>query len=196
MQTDASDIGIGAILIQENRIVGIYSKELSGSELNYTTPEKEIYEIIKALDHFKNIIWCSKILIETDSKNVSYLNCNQTSRARRWQILLNMYNIILKHISGSNNVWADFLSRNHRINEIDNSNLMRDVLELIKATEVSKEKVKAKNLIQNPVKKIYVTQDSKVYIPEGISKRFLKQLHEKLLHSGVSRLYNSIKLFY
>ena len=40
LQSDASDIGIGSVLLQNNLPTGFYSKKLSGSELHYTIVEK------------------------------------------------------------------------------------------------------------------------------------------------------------
>ncbi|MGL6130106.1 MAG: ribonuclease H family protein [Fusobacteriaceae bacterium] len=54
--TDASEIGIGAILKQGNKIIGMYSKKLNKPQQNYTIIEKELYAIIKSLEHFKTII--------------------------------------------------------------------------------------------------------------------------------------------
>ncbi|KRH92640.1 putative LTR retrotransposon, partial [Pseudoloma neurophilia] len=39
LHTDASNIGIGGILTQDDKIIGIYSKKLNKSETNYTTVE-------------------------------------------------------------------------------------------------------------------------------------------------------------
>jgi hypothetical protein len=40
LEKDASDIGIGAVLRQEHKIIGFYSYKLSKSELNYSIVEK------------------------------------------------------------------------------------------------------------------------------------------------------------
>lgn len=41
LETDASDKGVGAVLKQENKIIGFYSSKLSDCEKNYTVVEKE-----------------------------------------------------------------------------------------------------------------------------------------------------------
>lgn len=41
LRTDASNVAISAILTQDNKLAGIYSKKLSESELKYSTVEKE-----------------------------------------------------------------------------------------------------------------------------------------------------------
>ena len=49
LQTDASEIYLGAILFQCNKAVAIYSKKISPQERNYTITEKELFAIISSL---------------------------------------------------------------------------------------------------------------------------------------------------
>jgi hypothetical protein len=70
--TDASEVGISAILTQKNNLVGIYSSKLIPSERNYTVCEKEMLAIIKGITHFKNIIYNSKINVKTDNRNNTF----------------------------------------------------------------------------------------------------------------------------
>jgi hypothetical protein len=58
----------GATLKQQDEIIGLFSKKFSKTELNYSIVEKEALGIIKALEHFKPIIFNSNILIRTDHK--------------------------------------------------------------------------------------------------------------------------------
>ena len=81
IQTDASDSGIGAILTQNNNIIGLYSYKLSPSETNYTIVEKEVYAILKALHNFRTILFSAKIFIQTYNKNL----INQTNISKRTQ---------------------------------------------------------------------------------------------------------------
>lgn len=57
IETDASEKGMGAVLYQENQIIGLYSHKFSGSNLRYTIPEKELLAVIKALEYFKPYIY-------------------------------------------------------------------------------------------------------------------------------------------
>jgi hypothetical protein len=68
LQTDACDIGIGGVLYQSNSIIGYYSKKLSGATPNYCTTEKEMYAVLKCVQHWRSWIGGSKIFIKTDSK--------------------------------------------------------------------------------------------------------------------------------
>lgn len=87
--TDASDYGIAGVLMQLGKIVWIYSSKLTESEVNYTIVKKELYAIIKTLEHFHASIWGSYLTIYTDSKNTSYLKETQCTRTGRWKNILN-----------------------------------------------------------------------------------------------------------
>ncbi|KAG0420317.1 Retrovirus-related Pol polyprotein from transposon 17.6 [Dictyocoela roeselum] len=67
----ASDPEMGSILLQDDKIVGYYSKKYNAQELNYTTVEKEFLAILKSLIHFKHLIFNTKTIIETDNKNLT-----------------------------------------------------------------------------------------------------------------------------
>ncbi|KAF9758210.1 Transposon Tf2-9 polyprotein [Nosema granulosis] len=69
LQCDASDIGMGSVLMQDGKIIGIYSRKFKNSEFNYTVVEKEFFGILTSLLYFENIIYGCYIEIYTDSNN-------------------------------------------------------------------------------------------------------------------------------
>lgn len=56
LECDASQDGMGSVLLQEDKIIGYFSKKLHGSELNYSIVEKEYLSIVLGLLHLKRII--------------------------------------------------------------------------------------------------------------------------------------------
>ena len=114
---DASDLAVGAILGQrvEGKPYVVYyaSKTLNVAHRNYTTTEKELLEVVYALDKFRSYLIGSDIVIFTDHSALKYLLTKQNSKARliRWVLLLQEFNIQIRDKKGVENVVADHLSR-------------------------------------------------------------------------------------
>ena len=64
LATDASNVGIGAVLSQVHqgyeRVITYYSQALSKPECNYCTTRRELLAIVKAIDHFQSYLYGRK----------------------------------------------------------------------------------------------------------------------------------------
>ncbi|KAK7110374.1 hypothetical protein V1264_014258 [Littorina saxatilis] len=117
LRTDASDEGIGAMLMQEHGgkpfPVSYASKKLSGAEKNYSTMEKECLAIVWGIKTFELYLQGVKFVLQTDHKPLTYLNSAKfvNNRIMRWVMYLQNFDMRVESIKGSDNVGADFLSR-------------------------------------------------------------------------------------
>ena len=66
------------------------SKTLNKAQRNYTTTEKELLEVVYALDKFCKYLVGSDIIIFIDHSSLKYLLTKQDAKARliRWVLLL------------------------------------------------------------------------------------------------------------
>ena len=53
LYTDASDLQLGATLVQEGKPIGFYTRKLNSAQMNYTVGEKELLGIVKGFQAFK-----------------------------------------------------------------------------------------------------------------------------------------------
>ncbi|XP_069108942.1 uncharacterized protein [Argopecten irradians] len=117
LQTDASDYGIGAILLQKEEDhllpVAYASRKLKDSERAYAVVEKECLAVVWAVQKFQKYLYGREFVLETDHQPLVYLNKMKgvNSRLMRWALQLQPYRIKIRAIRGRDNVGADFLSR-------------------------------------------------------------------------------------
>ena len=104
LYTDASDVGVGAVLAQENEQGDIYvisyaSKAFSGSEKHWTTTEKEAYAIVWALQYFHPYVYGRKVTIYTDHKALKWLRDikQPNGKLARWILKLEEYDYTIEH---------------------------------------------------------------------------------------------------
>jgi hypothetical protein len=116
---DASDTGAGGVLLQEDKDgidhpVCYFSKKFNVHQKNYSTIEKECLALILALQHFEvYLTTATPIQVFSDHNPLTFLNKmkNKNQRLLRWSLLLQEYNLNIKHIKGKDNVIPDVLSR-------------------------------------------------------------------------------------
>ena len=120
LQVDASDAGIGAVLLQESpqgidHPVSYYSQKVTRPQTNYSTSEKEALALLLSLRHFDVYLSAAVAPVEvyTDHNPLVFIHKmkNKNQRLFCWSLALQEYNLIIRHIKGKDNVIADTLSR-------------------------------------------------------------------------------------
>jgi hypothetical protein len=115
--TDASEVALGAVLVQEGakpdalNFIAYASKKLTPAQRRWSTSERELYAVIWACEHFDSYIKGGRPIIFTDHSALQYLVTAEAPKLRRWAVRLQEYNPQVIHVSGENNAIADWLSR-------------------------------------------------------------------------------------
>ena len=119
IQTDACEIGLGAVLCQEyddgEHPVLYISRLLSEAERKWDTREKEALGVLWACEEFRPYIGGRNFTVETDHESLRWLLETRTAgRLARWALRLQEFLPQMKivHRAGSKNGNADSLSRN------------------------------------------------------------------------------------
>ena len=117
LRTDASDVGIGAVLLQERDChlfpIAYASRKLLNREKAYCTMEKECLAVIWGVQKFQRYLYAKPFVLETDHQPLIYMQKTKVANARimRWALSLQPYRIRIQAIKGSENIGADYLSR-------------------------------------------------------------------------------------
>ncbi len=193
--TDASDLGLGAVLKQGKFIIGFFSYKLKGSELNYTIMEKEAYAILKAVNHFRTILSNAYVRIFTDNANTIFNSENISKRVYRWKILLSEYNYTLEFIKGKENNAADFLSRLYLFKPSKSLNV--EVMQTWQAQDAHIKNLK--DPVIHTIKEgvsLVTDKMNRIIIPNINFKEFFIYYHEILAHPGYRKFYSTFKRFF
>jgi hypothetical protein len=121
LMTDASDYGIGGHLFQkiwnpvtqkrEVHTVAFVSKSLTETQLRWSVIQKEAYAVFHCCTHLENILRDRHFLIQTDHKNLTYMNLDSNAMVIRWYLALQEFDYTIEYIPGDQNEVADSLSR-------------------------------------------------------------------------------------
>ena len=122
LRCDASGHAIGAELRQEFegvwRTVGLFSRKLAKSQLNWAPREKETYAIVAALRKWSGLIGFQPVRVTTDHRALQHWATEHVDtpsgprgRRARWHETLSLFDLEVVYVPGVSNVIPDALSR-------------------------------------------------------------------------------------
>ena len=125
LQTDASDVGIGAILAQDahnegspaespgRRVITYISRRLNPAERNYSAYEKETLAVVWAIRSLSQYLLGREFSVVTDHAALRQLlaKSEPDGRVARWLAALQEFRFTVLHRPGTSNSNADALSR-------------------------------------------------------------------------------------
>ncbi|GJS11115.1 reverse transcriptase domain-containing protein [Tanacetum coccineum] len=114
---DASNQGLGCVLMQRGKVIAYASRQLKTHEKNYTTYDLELGAVVFALKTWRHYLYGTKSVIDTDHKSFQYIFDQKelNIRQRRWIELFSDYECEIRYHLSKANVVADALSRKERL---------------------------------------------------------------------------------
>jgi len=113
VETDASDIGIGAVLMQKDRPIAFLSKALGDSHKTKSIYEKEFLALIMAVEKWRQYLQRQEFIIRTDYQSLAYLTeqnlHSELQRKAMTRLMGLQFRVVYR--KGWENPAADALSR-------------------------------------------------------------------------------------
>ncbi|GJW88539.1 putative reverse transcriptase domain-containing protein [Tanacetum coccineum] len=110
---DTSKKGLGAVLMQREKVISYALRQLKIHEKNYTTHDLELGAVVFALKIWRHYLYETKCTVFTDHKSLQHILDQKelNMRQRQWLELLSDYDCDIRYHPGKANVVADALSR-------------------------------------------------------------------------------------
>lgn len=218
LKTDASRVGLGAILLQEDeekemKIVSCISRALTKAESNYPVTELEALAIVWAIKRFRPYVYGKKLTILTDHRALCSL-MQKTELPRRlahWALILQKFDSDIKYIDGSRHADVDCLSRS----PIDNHYSVEErcvfpIALIIPANENEWQELCHKDAKIQAIKQLHRLGDNKykhingliytssgqLIVPDGEYNNIIKLNHDAAAHPGQSETVKRIERNY
>ncbi|GJZ18597.1 putative reverse transcriptase domain-containing protein [Tanacetum coccineum] len=99
---DASHQGLGAVLMQREKVIAYASRQLKPNEENYTTHDLELGAIVFALKIWRHYLYVTRCIVFTDHKSLQHILDQKelSMRQRRWLELLADYDCQIRYHPG------------------------------------------------------------------------------------------------
>ncbi|GKB40504.1 putative reverse transcriptase domain-containing protein [Tanacetum coccineum] len=105
---DASHKGLGAVLMQREKVIAYASRQLKVHEKNYTTHDLELGSVVFALKIWRHYLYGTRCTVFTDHKSLQHILDQKelNMRQRRWLELLSDYDCDIRYHPGKANIEA------------------------------------------------------------------------------------------
>ena len=118
LDTDASDVGIGAVLSQisdagSERVIAYASRSLTRQERQYCVTRRELLAVVEFIQHFRHYLLRRQFTLRTDHSSIVWIQFFKEPEGQlaRWMEKLQEYDFKVVHRRGTQHNNADALSR-------------------------------------------------------------------------------------
>ena len=103
--------------MQKGKPVAYFIEKLNEAALNYSTYDKELYALVRALRVWQHYLRPKEFIVHTDHESLKYLKAqhNLNKRHARWVAFIETFPFVIKYKNGKSNIVADALSRRYSL---------------------------------------------------------------------------------
>ncbi|GKC33205.1 putative reverse transcriptase domain-containing protein [Tanacetum coccineum] len=196
---DASIKGLGAVLMQRDKVIAYASRQLKIHEKNYMTHHLELGAVVFALKIWRHYLYGSKCTVFTNHKSLQHILDQKelNMKQRRWLELLSDYDCEIRYHLGKANVVADALShkeRNKPLRNIKN----KDVRGMLIENSKDPEKLRMEKLEPRADGTLCLNGRSWLPCYGGLRTVIMHESHNSKysIHPGFNKMYQDIKKLY
>ncbi|GJS81953.1 putative reverse transcriptase domain-containing protein [Tanacetum coccineum] len=211
---DASRKGLGAVLMQREKVIAYTSHQLKIHEKNYTTHDLELRAIVFALKMWIHYLYGMKCVMFADHKSLQHILDQKelNMRQRRWLEQLSDYDCEIRYHPRKVNVVADALSRKERIKPLRVRALVLMIglnlpVQILNAqVEARKEEIFGTKDLCGMIKKLAQRADGRLclngrsWIPcrGNLRELIMHESHKSKysIHPGLDKMYQDLKKLY
>lgn len=216
IQTDASDVGLGAVLFQVRdgfeHPIAFASRKLTKCEKKYSVTEKECLGALFGVEKFRGYVEGTDFTLITDHASLIWLTKlkDPMGRLARWTCRLSSFKFNIVHRKGSLNVVADFLSR--QISAVEVRAQIEDLVpdewykQMLDKVEQQPERYPDFCKVDNVLYKHFCSTHGvesnlaqwKLVVPTENRKALLREMHDSATaaHLGVTKTHARIFEYY
>lgn len=208
IQTDASDTAIAGVLTQDvdgkEHVIAYFSRKLTTSQRSWKAAEKEGVAALEAIEKFRPYVEGARFTLITDSSALSFIMNSKwkpSSKLSRWSMLLQQYDMVVKHRKGSENVVPDALSRAVETIDLSKEDWYNRMYKKVSDTpdnfpDFKIEQDKLYKLVSSPTDAMDYQFEWKLCLPENLRLEVIKQEHDQSLHPGYEKTIHRLKIRY
>jgi hypothetical protein len=117
---DASDQGLGCVLMRDGHVVAYALRQLRKHEAHYLTHNLELAAVVHTLKIWRHYLMGKRCELYMDHKSLKYIftQSNLNLRQKRWFELIKDYDLGINYHAGKANVVADALSRRSHASQL------------------------------------------------------------------------------
>ncbi|CAM1312561.1 Uncharacterised protein r2_g2301 [Pycnogonum litorale] len=198
VKTDASQVGVGAILQQQTadgqrNIIEYAGFSFNETQRKYSVIEQEATGILYALNKWQHYLLGRHFMLETDHRPLMWIKSKKDCRGKLRRMALRLAEfdkMEVRHIRGTENSDADAISRIHEL-----SSCCDDKFQAQQRREFKELLAKQRYQFTEKNGFLYYTEDDqeRICVPQEYVKEILKKCHDEQGHLGIDRTLDLIR---